>query len=280
NLRHLISIYLFLLIAGGHVLLPVIITTALLHKKLCWHPTLINLCVTWVVYSVVHCLYLYTGNGVQPRSQTVCTAQAAMIYGAGPIYSSAPMSDVNNRQTWTTMQNFEHHFAEKFPRLTTIIQMISPPYMVFVGFTIGASILTKLQNGSAQPLNGLFCTSYVHSLMFTELFRALTVPGFCVAMMALVLCLEAAITIQYYHRWKRIKNSFPLLAPRRPSTTLIFRLGLFFLYSWVALMAAIVFLTKQPIAETYHVVPAALPLASALVFGLQKVRQWVGTNEF
>ncbi|KAG2350805.1 hypothetical protein BDR05DRAFT_46359 [Suillus weaverae] len=35
-------------------------------------------------------------------------------------------------------------------------------------------------------------------------------------------------------------------------------------------MAAIVFLTEQPIAETYHVVPAALPLVSALVFGLQK----------
>lgn len=91
--------------------------------------------------------------------------------------------------------------------------------------------------------------------MLTGLCRALAVPGFCVAMMALVLCFEGnkmlqymewqrlivcfpvvAITIQYYHRWKRIKNSFPLLAPRRPSTTLIFRVGLFFLYSWVALM--------------------------------------------
>lgn len=261
NLRHLISVYLFLLIAGGHVLLPVIITTALLHRKLCWHPTLINLCVTWVVYSIVHCLYLYTGNGVNPRSQTVCTAQAAMIYGAGPMATIAVVGVAIH--TWTTMQNFEHHFAEKFPRWLCRFLMISPPYMVFAGFSIGASILTKLQNGSAQPFNGLFCTSYVHSL-------ALAVPGFCVAMMALVLCFEAAITIQYYHRWKRIKKSFPLLAPRRPSTTLIFRVGLFFLYSWVALMAAIVFLTKQPIAETYHVVPAALPLASALVFGLQK----------
>lgn len=114
NLRHLISVYLFLLIAGGHVLLPVIITTALLHRKLCWHPTLINLCVTWVVYSIVHCLYLYTGNGVQPRSQTVCTAQAAMIYGAGPMATVAVVGVATH--TWTTMQNFEHHFAEKFPR--------------------------------------------------------------------------------------------------------------------------------------------------------------------
>ncbi|KAG1762932.1 hypothetical protein EDD22DRAFT_777719, partial [Suillus occidentalis] len=235
NLRHLISVYLFLLIAGGHVLLPVIITTALLHRKLCWHPTLINLCVTWVFYSIVHCLYLYAGNGVQPRSQTVCTAQAAMIYGAGPMATVAVVGVATH--TWTTMQNFEHHFAEKFPRW--LCRFLASTWqgcmdLKWANYADSDDItavygLTRLQNGSAQPLNGLFCTSYVHSL-------ALVVPGFCVAMMTLVLCFEAAITIQYYHRWKRIKNSFPLLAPRRPSTTLIFRVGLFFLYSWVALM--------------------------------------------
>lgn len=261
NLKHLIPLYLFFLITGGHILLPVIITTALLHRKLCWHPTLINLCVTCVCYSIIHCLYLYTGEDVHPRYQTVCTVQAAMIYGAAPMATVAVVGVTIH--TWTTIQNFEHHFAEKFPRWLCRFLIISPPYIVFAGFSIGASILTKLHKASAQPFNGLFCTSYVHSL-------ALAVPGFCVAMMASVLCFEAAIAIQYYHRWKRIKNSFPLLAPRRPSTALIFRVGLFCLYSWAALMAAIVFLTKQPIAGTYYMVPAALPLASALVFGLQK----------
>lgn len=261
NLKHLISVYLFLLIAGGHILLPVIVTTALLHRKLCWHPTLINLCVTWVFYSIIHCLYLYTGNDVHPRYQMVCTVQAAMIYGAAPMATVAVVGVAIH--TWTTMQNFENHSFEKFPRWLCKFLMVSPPYMVFAGFSIGALILIKLHDRSARPFNGLFCTSYVHSL-------ALAVPGFCVAMMGLVLCFEAAITIQYYHRWKRIKNSFPLLAPRRPSSTLIFRVGLFCLYSWVALMAGIVFLTKQPIAEIYFMVPAALPLTSALVFGLQK----------
>ncbi|KAG1783508.1 hypothetical protein EV702DRAFT_957683, partial [Suillus placidus] len=85
NLKHFISVYLFFLITGGHILLPVIIITALLHRKLCWHPTLINLCVTWVFYSIIHCLYLYTGEDIHPRYQTVCTVQAAMIYGAAPM---------------------------------------------------------------------------------------------------------------------------------------------------------------------------------------------------
>ncbi|KAG1783509.1 hypothetical protein EV702DRAFT_1342 [Suillus placidus] len=70
--------------------------------------------------------------------------------------------------------------------------IISPPYMVFAGFSIGASILTKLHNGSAQPLNGLLCTSYVHSL-------ALAVPGFCVVIMALVLCFEGNMVYITYN---------------------------------------------------------------------------------
>ncbi|KAG0707484.1 hypothetical protein DFH29DRAFT_627561 [Suillus ampliporus] len=258
-LKHLISVYLFLLITGGHVLLPVIVTTALLNKKLSWHPTLINLCITWVFYSVIHCLYLYTGEYTHDRYRTVCMVQAAMIYGAAPMATVAGLGVVIH--TWTTIQHFERNFAEKFPRWLCRLLIISPPYMVFAAFSIGAWICTKLH--TAKPLNGLFCTTYVQSL-------ALAVPAFCVLMMTLVLGFEVAITIQFYRRWKRIKNSFPLIAPRRPSTSLIFRAGLFCLYSWAAFIVAIVFLIEQPIAVTYHLVPAALPLASALVFGLQK----------
>ncbi|KAG2350806.1 hypothetical protein BDR05DRAFT_46632 [Suillus weaverae] len=170
NLKHFISVYLFFLITGGHILLPVIIITALLHRKLCWHPTLINLCVTWVFYSIIHCLYLYTGEDIHPRYQKVCTVQAAMIYGAAPMATVTVVGVAIH--TWTTIQNVEYHFAEKFPRWLCMFLILSPPYIVFAGFSIGASILTKLHNGSAQPLNGLFCTSYVHSLwVYIHMFR-------------------------------------------------------------------------------------------------------------
>ncbi|KAG1754867.1 uncharacterized protein EDB91DRAFT_256981 [Suillus paluster] len=114
DLDLLISAYLFLLITGGHVLLPVIITTALLHKKLSWHPTLINLCITWVIHSVIHCLYLYAREDMRHRYRTVCLVQAAMVYGTAPMVAVAGLGVVIH--TWTTIQHFERTFAEKFPR--------------------------------------------------------------------------------------------------------------------------------------------------------------------
>jgi len=77
-----------------------------------------------------------------------------------------------------------------------------------------------------------------------------------------------------------MKDSFPLMS-RRPSTSLMFRVALFCLYSWTALLcvdddlwelatyswpttrAAILYLTEKPIGMAY-LVPAAREEISAL----------------
>ncbi|KAJ8597629.1 hypothetical protein M405DRAFT_390237 [Rhizopogon salebrosus TDB-379] len=260
NIEHLIPVYLFLLITGGHVLLPIIIATALLHKKLSWHPTLINLCITWVLYSVIHCLYLYTGGDIYDDGyRTVCMVQAAMLYGAAPMAIVAGLGVVIH--AWTTIQPFGRNPVEEFPRWVRSFLIISPPYFVFAGFSICAGIFIKEHEDITRPSNGLFCTIYVQYL-------ALPVPVFCAVVMAVLFCFEVAISIRYYQRWKRIKDSFPLMA-RRPSTSLMFRVGLFCMYSWTALVAVILFITDQPQGVSSMVL-AALPLASALVFGLQE----------
>lgn len=46
------SLYLACLIGGGQVGLPILIATFLFAKKVYRHPTLINFCITWVIYSV------------------------------------------------------------------------------------------------------------------------------------------------------------------------------------------------------------------------------------
>ncbi|OAX43034.1 hypothetical protein K503DRAFT_242581 [Rhizopogon vinicolor AM-OR11-026] len=231
NTEYLVPVYLFLLITGGHVLLPIIIATALVHKKLSWHPTLINLCITWVLFSVIHCLYLYAGgdryDGYGYR--TICLVQAAMLYGSSPMAIVAGLCVVIH--AWTTIQPCERSFDEKFPRWLCRFLIISPPYIVFAGFSIGAGILINQHQDVANPSNGLFCKIHVEYL-------TLPVPVFCAVVMILVLCFEVAITIRYYQRWKRIKNSFPLMA-RRPSTSLVFRVGLFCLYSWTALVHSV-----------------------------------------
>ena len=56
DLQHLTSAYLALLISGGQIGLPIVVLTASVCKKVNWHPTIFNFCITWIVYSIVYCL--------------------------------------------------------------------------------------------------------------------------------------------------------------------------------------------------------------------------------
>ncbi|OJA19547.1 acetyltransferase [Rhizopogon vesiculosus] len=145
-------------------------------------------------------------------------------------------------------------------------RIISPPYIVFAGFSIGAGIFINQHQDVANPSNGLFCTIHVEYL-------ALPVPVFCAAVMILVVCFEGDITLtkncnDTQTNLRRIHSQ-----SLSPSDTI--RDG----NSWSVLpvfvdssgptSAVILFLTKQP-PDVAPLVLAALPLASALVFGLQK----------
>ncbi|KAF9225453.1 hypothetical protein BS17DRAFT_751217 [Gyrodon lividus] len=276
DLRHLTSVYLALLIIGGQIGLPIIVLTALVCKKVTWHPTLINFCITWIIYSVIYCLYLYSGANQYNPYRNVCMVQASMIHGASPMAVVAGLALVV--QTWMTVQHLQCNVLDKIPRALHLFlvysirisgpflifispQMVAPPYVVFVGFSVGAGIFAILQPQSVYPSNGLYCTIYVKHF-------DVVVPSFCAVIMTVILGLEIAISIQYYRQWRNIKKSFPLIA-RRPSTALCFRIGLICLYSCVGLSCAILFLSDHRTEVTY-MLPAALPLTSLLVFGLHK----------
>ena len=56
DLQHLTSVYLALLISGGQVGLPIVVLTVTICKKVTWHPTIINFCFAWILYSIIYCL--------------------------------------------------------------------------------------------------------------------------------------------------------------------------------------------------------------------------------
>ncbi|KAF9245786.1 hypothetical protein BU15DRAFT_40756, partial [Melanogaster broomeanus] len=229
DLRHFTSVYLALLIIGGQIGLPIVVITALICKKVTWHPTLINFCITWIIYSVVYCLY---GANRSNSYRWVCTVQASMIHGAAPMYVESFSLVVT---TWTAMQYPQSIMLDKIPGALRLFLMLAPPYLVFVGFSVGAGIFALLQPRSVYPSNGLYCTICVeHLSACPPLQQEAVVPCFCAVVMAIILGLELPISIQYYRQWRDIKKSFPLVA-RRPSTSLCFRIGLLCVHSWLTL---------------------------------------------
>ncbi|KAH7930427.1 hypothetical protein BV22DRAFT_63183 [Leucogyrophana mollusca] len=259
NFEYLAPVFLFLLVAGGQVGLPIIVCTAIFSRRLAWHPTLINFCVTWIVYSVVYCLYLYSGGNRENPPSRICIVQASMVHGAAPMAAVGGLLVVIH--TWAMVQHFERYSLERMPRTLRMVLMIAPPYVVFLAFSISAGILGSKYSKLISAANGLYCTTD-NGLLDT------VVPSFCAVVMFLVLCFEVAICVQYLRRRILVKRAFPL-AERPTSRSSVFRVGLFCAYSFIALTTSILFSIGLKTAPAF-MFPAALPSASTLVFGLQK----------
>ncbi len=56
DLRNLTSVFFAIHLAGGHIGLPILVATFLLSKTANRHPTVINFCIIWILYSIIYCL--------------------------------------------------------------------------------------------------------------------------------------------------------------------------------------------------------------------------------
>lgn len=109
DLSSLKNVWLALHIAGGQVLLPLAVLTFIFAPKSASrhrYITLVNFCVSWIVYSLVYCLLYVLKNSLHLRTcslndyrlysgqvsttpdapSNLCIAQASLIHGAPPMW--------------------------------------------------------------------------------------------------------------------------------------------------------------------------------------------------
>ena len=56
DLRDLSSVFFAIHLVGGHLGLPIVVATFLISKAANRHPTIINFCIVWILYSIIYCL--------------------------------------------------------------------------------------------------------------------------------------------------------------------------------------------------------------------------------
>ncbi|GBE77733.1 hypothetical protein SCP_0106150 [Sparassis crispa] len=265
NLRSLTPVYLALHIVGGHMALPILVFIYLVSKKVRAHrhPTVVNFCVTWIIYSVTYCLLAYGGNNYDEiPPERLCIVQAAMIYGAPSMAVVAGLILV--LYLWDT---FHGHWkflnVSKIPYSVQLIMIISPPYIVFFSFFASAAYLGITQPEKVSAENGLYCT------LRTGDFRPYVGPVFCGTVMMIIMVFQLTILVRYCIGLRRMKHLFPLADVKRPSLSPWIRAIIFMFYSWVTFGACMSFLMDYPTAFPY-ISQAALPLVAFLVFGTHK----------
>ncbi|KAJ3560272.1 hypothetical protein NP233_g10948 [Leucocoprinus birnbaumii] len=140
--------------------------------------------------------------------------------------------------------------------------MLAMPYIVFAIFIAITAPLQRGENVQVGAWNGLYCTTQGAPII------EYAVPGFCTAVLVIIVGFEVAIAIRYFRMQRTISDNFPL-ADTKKSPAMVLRVLAFSIYTLITLSVGVLFLSRIPWAWPY-MVQAGLPLFAFLVFGTQK----------
>ncbi|KAH8110665.1 hypothetical protein DFH11DRAFT_1513998 [Phellopilus nigrolimitatus] len=283
NLDRLAPIWMALHIVGGQVALPLAVLTFIFAPRFASagrprYLTLINFCVTWIVYSVVHCILLYSGQANQnlEAPTKLCLAQASLIHGAPPMAAVAGLEMVV--QLWCVQKRIyrtDVPYIRNLPERLTNSLILVLPYIVFVVFSLLTLGHGLSDENAILSLNHIYCT--------TQNYRfSLIVPTFCAIVMSCIIFIEISICYNWYKTRKEVNALFELYEPndvaaireqyqrsRHISVSISIRVGLFTMYCVATLSACLVFVSNTPVPFPY-MVEASLPTAAFLLFGTQR----------
>ncbi|KZS93642.1 hypothetical protein SISNIDRAFT_64619 [Sistotremastrum niveocremeum HHB9708] len=192
----LLVLYLVFQISD-QILLPVLIGTLVFSNGVKRHPTLINLCITWLIAGVVGSLLFYAGHQTGPEPPPdLCIIQASLIYALTPMTSTSILCLVF--QAWASITNFR--FGENHPIIRSATLLILP-YVSFIAFGTATLILASTHTGPVNRNRKFFYCSLDNKTF------GYSIAVFCGIILTATFIMEAWIAATYYKNWRTLKSS-------------------------------------------------------------------------
>ncbi|KAJ3801563.1 hypothetical protein GGU11DRAFT_674865, partial [Lentinula aff. detonsa] len=183
----LLNVWIYFNLVSNIILLPILVLTFVLSKKVTKrHPSLINVCITWIFFGIFS-LLLFFGGRAKPTdpnpSAALCIVQTSLLFGIPPMWSVA---------IFVLMYFILGHMLlvrfKKIKSQTTslpTVQMLGAPYIVQFCFSL-ATLVISLQNPQYVTRQHRF---FYCALEYPPLSNAMSI-------FTLIFCL-AIITIQF-----------------------------------------------------------------------------------
>ncbi|KAF7346358.1 hypothetical protein MSAN_01863500 [Mycena sanguinolenta] len=210
----LLDVWIYFHLVSNTVLLPILVATFLFSKRAKRHPTLINVCMTWIlsgIFSLLLCAFefwlhgtlasthgsrsFYAGQerGREPE-KALCIAQASLLYGIIPMWAVAVFVLLWN------MILVIHNPTETVGRFKMSL-MLSAPYIVQIGFSTTAFIKSASEPTLVtRKLRYFYCAVKWHRLaMATTIF--VTIVGFAIT----IAMIHLAILL--YRNWDGLRHA-------------------------------------------------------------------------
>ncbi|KAM5533458.1 hypothetical protein V8D89_012896 [Ganoderma adspersum] len=216
-----LDIWLFFNIAGDQILLPLLVLTLLFSRTVTRHPTIINVCVTWIIAGIVSSLLFYTGKHVGPEPEKdMCIAQMALIASAPPMTSVAALALVY--YTWSTFRHSKLHTGPRAPisRLTTICLLVAP-YAVYACFVaVGTHLGLQYPERVDRSRRLLYCS--IDNAIYNNVIVLFT-AGVCL----LTAALQAYLFVKLSHSGTLLRRA---ASGTTPDLHIAVRVGIFVAY--------------------------------------------------
>ncbi|KAF9029789.1 hypothetical protein BDZ89DRAFT_1065077 [Hymenopellis radicata] len=126
----LLNVWIYFNLVSNTILLPLLVVVLLVSKRAKRHPTVINVCMTWILSGIFSLLLFYAGEykpDTPEPTKSLCIAQTALLYGITPMWSVAILALVYHMVVISTGSEVSK------PRM---IGMLVAPYTVQLIFTI------------------------------------------------------------------------------------------------------------------------------------------------
>ncbi|KAJ7675788.1 hypothetical protein DFH06DRAFT_977396 [Mycena polygramma] len=190
----LLDIWIYFNLVANTVLLPILVATFLLSKRAKRHPTLVNVCMTWILSGIFSLLLFYAGQARGPEPDKVlCIAQTSLLYGITPMWSVAVLVLLYNM---ILVMN-EDPKASRIGRF----KCSGAPYLVQMGFSTAALIGSIRHPKTVTRARRFFyCTVHWTPLAMTmSLFTAVVGVFITIAMIYLIVLL--------YRNWHGFRDA-------------------------------------------------------------------------
>ncbi|KAK0187840.1 hypothetical protein F5146DRAFT_730680 [Armillaria mellea] len=260
----LLDIWIYPNFISNTIFLPLLVATFLFSTRATRHPTLINLCMTWIFSGIFSLLLFYAGkyevNSPDPPT-LLCTVQASLMYGITPMWSVAVLVFVYHMVA-TTIEGWAFPGGSTF----RMVVMLSAPYIAQLSFTIAALAISVSHPRLVSLSHRRLYCSLNHLLLYSAM------GWFTFAVCVTIIAFETYLAVFMYRNYRGMRLA-------RHSTglhlALLLRVLIFGLYILFGIVASVVFVYTQHtfIADMYL---ATMGTVVLLVFGSQAdvLRVW------
>lgn len=193
----LLNVWIYFNLIPNTIFLPILVATFIFSKQVRRHPTLVNLCLTWIFSGIFSLLLFYAGEHKGPEpGKALCTAQTALLYGITPMWSVAIFMMVYHMTV-----AFDDNPANAYVRTFKLVLMLSAPYIAQFSFSLAALIIALEYPGMVNRHRRFFYCS----VKLPALGNAMTLFTFIVCVG--ILMLELQLAARLYKNWRGIRKA-------------------------------------------------------------------------